>query len=107
MLRAGSIRAVVSLPPGASHPFGVSLQLWVLQKPVAQNSGASVLLVDAADCRATSSILRAQAVDWDAVRERTAHHPFAKAYFTLVEELGIAQVPSAPPRRLSSVPRSA
>jgi hypothetical protein len=70
MLRAGSIRAVVSLPPGASHPFGVSLQLWVLRKPVAQNPGASVLLVDAADCRATSSILRAQAVDWDAVRER-------------------------------------
>jgi hypothetical protein len=29
-------------------------------------------------------------IDWDAVRARTADSPFAKAYFTLVEELGIA-----------------
>jgi len=28
-------------------------------------------------------------VDWDVVRERTAESPFAKAFFTLVEELGI------------------
>ncbi len=32
-------------------------------------------------------------VDWDVVRERTAGSPFAKAFFTLVEELGI--VPAA------------
>ncbi|MBD0330094.1 MAG: nucleotidyltransferase [Thermoleophilia bacterium] len=31
-------------------------------------------------------------VDWEVVRERTAGSPFAKAFFTLVEELGI--VPS-------------
>jgi predicted nucleotidyltransferase len=30
-------------------------------------------------------------IDWDAVRRRTEHAPFAKAYFTLVEELGIVQ----------------
>jgi hypothetical protein len=29
-------------------------------------------------------------IDWAAVRERTAHHPFACAFFTLVDELGIA-----------------
>lgn len=29
-------------------------------------------------------------IHWDKVRERTAHHPFARAYFTLVEGLGIA-----------------
>ena len=29
-------------------------------------------------------------VDWPAVKERTQHSPFAKAYFVLVEELGIA-----------------
>jgi predicted nucleotidyltransferase len=28
-------------------------------------------------------------IDWDEVRERTADSPFAKAFFTLVEELGV------------------
>lgn len=28
-------------------------------------------------------------IDWEVVRERTADSPFAKAFFTLVEELGI------------------
>jgi hypothetical protein len=32
-------------------------------------------------------------IDWDEVRERTAGSPFAAAFFTLVEELGVA--PSA------------
>jgi predicted nucleotidyltransferase len=30
-------------------------------------------------------------IDWDAVRERTADSPYAKAFFTLVEELGIVE----------------
>ena len=30
-------------------------------------------------------------IDWDAVRERTQESPFAKAFFTLVEELGIVE----------------
>jgi len=28
-------------------------------------------------------------IHWDKVRERTSHHPFARAYFTLAEGLGI------------------
>ena len=32
-------------------------------------------------------------IDWDAVRERTDESPYAKAFFTLVEELGIAPRP--------------
>ena len=28
-------------------------------------------------------------VDWDDVRRRTGHSPFAKAFFTLVDELGV------------------
>jgi hypothetical protein len=28
-------------------------------------------------------------IDWETVRERTDHSPFAKAFFTLIEELGI------------------
>jgi predicted nucleotidyltransferase len=30
-------------------------------------------------------------VDWDEVRERTKDSPYAKAFFTLVEELGVVQ----------------
>lgn len=70
MLRAGALRAVIALPPGAAPPFGVSLHLWVLQPPVQRETVPSVLLVDAADCRATSPTSRTQAVDWDAVRDR-------------------------------------
>jgi predicted DNA-binding transcriptional regulator AlpA len=70
MLRAGSLRAVIALPPGAAPPFGISLHLWVLQPPVQRATVSSVLLVDAADCRATSPTARTQAVDWDAVRDR-------------------------------------
>ena len=33
-------------------------------------------------------------IDWDAVRERTASSPFARAFFTLVEELGIVEPPN-------------
>jgi Uncharacterised nucleotidyltransferase len=29
-------------------------------------------------------------IDWDAVRQRTRESPYAKAFFTMVEELGIA-----------------
>jgi hypothetical protein len=34
-------------------------------------------------------------VDWAQVRGRTASSPYAKAFFTLVEELGIVQPPQA------------
>ena len=33
-------------------------------------------------------------VDWEEVRERTRDSPFAKAYFTLLEELEIVPAPS-------------
>ena len=32
-------------------------------------------------------------IDWDFVREQTASSPFARAFFTLVEELGIVDAP--------------
>jgi hypothetical protein len=37
-------------------------------------------------------------IDWDAVRERTSESPYAKAFFTMVEELDIAPRPGATPR---------
>nr|WP_063817991.1 SAM-dependent methyltransferase [Herbidospora sakaeratensis] len=70
MLRAGCLRAVVALPPGAAPPFGISMQLWVLRRSSPDRVGEPVLLVDATDCRATTSSLRGQPVDWDAVRDR-------------------------------------
>ena len=35
-------------------------------------------------------------VNWNAVRERTSDSPFAKAYFTLLDELGIVPAPGSP-----------
>jgi hypothetical protein len=43
-------------------------------------------------------------IDWEAVRADTSHSPFAQAFFTLVEALGIAAPPARP--RLSSVERA-
>jgi hypothetical protein len=34
-------------------------------------------------------------IDWDFVRDRTNHSPFARAFFTLVEELGIVEPSTA------------
>jgi hypothetical protein len=45
-----------------------------------------VLLIDRA--------LREQ-IAWDAVRARTEGSPYAKAFFTLVEELGLLEAPVA------------
>src|SRR4051794_13365893 len=41
---------------------------------------------------AMTRALREQ-LDWDAVRERTSESPYAKAFFTMAEELGIAPPP--------------
>jgi len=60
------------------------------------------------DFKATLEVARAlrEQIDWGAVRAKTADSPFARAFFTMVEELGIASPPHvATPRRLSSVPR--
>ena len=41
----------------------------------------------------TARAVREQ-VDWDAVRHRTEHDPFARAFFTLVEGLGVVPAPA-------------
>jgi hypothetical protein len=41
-------------------------------------------------CLEIARALREQ-IDWDDVRRRTAHTPFARAFFTLVEGLGIVE----------------
>ena len=59
------------------------------------------------DFKSTLALSRAlrEQIDWDAVRAKTAASPFARGFFTLVEELEIATPPTPAPRRLSSVPR--
>ena len=42
-------------------------------------------------------------VDWDAVRARTAESPFARAFFVLLEGLGILETTSAPERTQTRV----
>jgi hypothetical protein len=42
-------------------------------------------------------------IDWEVVRTRTAESPFARAFFTLVEGLGIVDEPEDTGRRLRSV----
>jgi predicted nucleotidyltransferase len=44
--------------------------------------------VDYADVLEVTRTCREQ-VDWDLLRERTSHSPYAKAFFTLVDELGL------------------
>jgi hypothetical protein len=34
-------------------------------------------------------------IDWNEVRMRTEHSPFARAFFTLVEELGVVEPAAA------------
>ena len=41
-------------------------------------------------------------IDWEDVRLRTAHSPFAKAFFTLIEELGIVSLNGSAPELVDS-----
>ncbi|MEU2625907.1 N-6 DNA methylase [Kitasatospora sp. NPDC007106] len=69
LLRAGVLRAVIALPPGAAPPHGVGLQLWVLCPPSGQPSESALLLVDAAmplDLAAPGRV----AIDWPELRAR-------------------------------------
>ncbi|MFD3625904.1 class I SAM-dependent DNA methyltransferase [Streptomyces sp. NPDC058698] len=69
LLRTGHLRAVVALPPGCAPPHSVSLHLWVLRTPDAQEAarvGGRVLLADAAS-RFPRASARDSAPDWDAI----------------------------------------
>jgi hypothetical protein len=52
---------------------------------------------------AIARALREQ-VDWDAVRRRTAHSPYARGFLAVLEELGVIE-PAAPADRGESHPR--
>jgi len=46
-------------------------------------------------------------VDWEALRERTDHSPYAAAFFTLVERLGITVGAAGPAHAIAATPPSA
>ena len=60
------------------------------------------------DFRPCLEIARAvrEQIDWAVLRRRTSGSPFARAFFALVEDLGIAGAGVAGPARLRSVARS-
>ncbi|WP_329415646.1 N-6 DNA methylase [Streptomyces sp. NBC_00704] len=67
LLRTGTLRAVVSLPPGSARPHSVALQLWILRAapdgPAAAPPSQEALLVDAT--RFASEGAREPSPDWD------------------------------------------
>ncbi|MFI5689971.1 N-6 DNA methylase [Streptomyces sp. NPDC051636] len=69
LLRTGTLRAVVSLPPGSAQPHSVSLQLWVLRaapdNPAAAPPSQDALLVDAT--RFARPGTREPSPDWDSL----------------------------------------
>ncbi|MCC5036324.1 N-6 DNA methylase [Streptomyces sp. WAC 00631] len=56
LVRGGALRAVIALPPGASVPLHIGLQIWVLQRPEPGGpERKSVLFVDTASGAATGT----------------------------------------------------
>ncbi|MBF6520692.1 N-6 DNA methylase [Nocardia farcinica] len=62
LVRAGALRAVIGLPPGAAQPWHIGLQIWVVRRPapgaVVQDS---LLFVDTTAMR---SATRPERIDW-------------------------------------------
>jgi hypothetical protein len=79
--------------------LAISVNLMALEDVFA----TKLLSFDEHSCDYKSVLLMARSlreqIDWAALRERTDGHPFAKAFFVLVEELGIAEPGSAQARR--------
>ncbi len=73
--------------------LAISVNLMALEDVFA----TKLMSFDEHTCDYQSVLLMARSlreqIDWDHLRERTADHPFAKAFFVLVEELGIAPGP--------------
>lgn len=71
LTRAGAVRAVMALTPGAAPPFNIGLHLWVLRRPESDRpSTVPVLFVDASGVDS-----------WDAVRDTILNswHSFTTA----------------------------
>ncbi|MFD3730295.1 N-6 DNA methylase [Streptomyces sp. NPDC058632] len=105
LVRSGALRAVIALPAGASVPFHIGLQIWVLQRP--EPGGAerkSVLFVDTAgpttdartDARSgprTRGGARSASLDWERVTGQAlgAWHAFALNPDAFEDDPGVAR----------------
>jgi hypothetical protein len=76
------------------------IEVWAIQMPVASLEDVLVtkllsLSEQNPDFASSLEIARAvrEQIDWEAVRTRTAHSPFGKAFLVLVDELGVTSTP--------------
>jgi hypothetical protein len=74
LVRSGSLRAVISLPPGSAPPAHVGLHIWLLQRPdPADDPPQTVLFIDAAARTADEGADDSHSVrvesDWDTLRK--------------------------------------
>ncbi|MEU0335815.1 N-6 DNA methylase [Streptomyces sp. NPDC006193] len=110
LVRSGALRAVIALPPGASVPLHIGLQVWVLQRPEPGGpERKSVLFVDTAADAATGTATaagrggtavtgrtrggsRSASVDWEGITARAldAWRAFTKSPDTFEGEPGVA-----------------
>ncbi|MEV6804989.1 N-6 DNA methylase [Streptomyces sp. NPDC051132] len=101
LVRSGALRAVIALPPGASVPLHVGLQVWVLQRPEPGGpERKSVLLVDTAAAGRggtaatgrTRGGSRSASVDWEGITARAldAWRAFTKDPETFEGDPGVA-----------------
>jgi hypothetical protein len=90
------------------HVLGMTVPVMAIEDVLATKLLAlSEHRVDYSDLLEMARALREQ-IDWEALRTRTAESPYAKAFFTLVEELGVAPRPAPrarPPQPLAADPR--
>jgi methylase of polypeptide subunit release factors len=68
LLRAGALRGVIALPPGAAIPLHIGLHLWLLQRPeAAPGAQQSVLFIDLSAPAGVGSRSGQGAIDWPAL----------------------------------------
>ncbi|MEU6524207.1 N-6 DNA methylase [Streptomyces sp. NPDC046924] len=105
LVRSGALRAVVALPVGASVPFHVGLQIWVLRRPEPGGAaGKSVLFVDTAEATTgaktdartgprTRGGSRSASLDWERITAQAldAWHAFTQDPDAFEGEPGVAR----------------
>jgi SAM-dependent methyltransferase len=107
LVRSGALRAVIALPPGASVPLHIGLQIWILQRPEPGGpERRSVLFVDTAASASeptgpagtaatarTRGSSRSASVDWAVISRRalSAWQAFTKDPETFEGEPGVAR----------------
>ncbi|GAA2109615.1 N-6 DNA methylase [Streptomyces synnematoformans] len=69
LLRSGTLRAIVALPPGAAAPYGLGLHLWVLRKSAEPPVDAEFLVVDAKDRTLPTASGRPE-IDWSGLSDQ-------------------------------------